>query len=416
MSKNKKKNSNYKVSFAPQDTPTESNNRFVIVLVSVFLAVVIAVGGIFAIVLGIKNSRAFVKYDGITLSKEETYFFASYYKNQYMASLSKSGVAATDTQEFWNTKCNYVNTYGEFLEYNTREYLKQIIISNHLFDTYTKLTESEKKDLKLAASEILDYQASGDVDKFNSATEKFGFSYSNFYKVTEMLYKTLVIKRVLFGDDGSKIASETELCEDYLSEYSHVKLMFIRTEKDFKLDEDGNRVQEDNQDVLIELSEEEKAKRKEDITAIRNAIIGIETGAEIQMSPTMFDNYLAIYKSGYDDKDANGFYFHEDSEYTKEFSSALPDVVAAALDMNVNTYKEVKTDFGVCFIYKYQATPGAYTEKSDTSCFTDFYKNASAASFEDILKELSENVSFTDNYDSLDVIALPNNGVYYPRF
>ncbi len=413
--KKKRKNSNYKASFAPIAAPKEKGSRLLIILVSVFLAAVLAVGGIFAIVLGVKNAKALVKYNGLTLTKEEVSFFASYYKNQYMASLAKSGIEVSDTEEFWNTKCNPVNTYGEFLKYNTKEYLKQIIISNYLYDSYARLSSSEKRDLKLAAGEILDYHAAGDVDKFNTETEQFGFSYSNFYDVTEMLYKTNMIRRIIFGDDGSKIASELDLCEEYLNEYSHVKLIFIRTEDDFKLDEDGNRVTEDGKDVLVPLSEEERAARAEDIETIRAAIDGFLSSGEIQMSPTMFENYLEKYGTGYDDKDKNGFYFHEDSKFTKEFATELGDVVDSALSCEINSYKEVKCDFGVCFIYKYEVTPGAYAEKSETSCFSDFYYNASVSSFEKMLEELAEGVEFTEKFDELDLISLPNNGVYYPR-
>ncbi len=418
--KKKKKNSNYKADFTNQGlsvnkTQKKKDMSFVI-FISVFLSVVLTVGLIFAISFGVKNSRAVVKYEGTTLNREEASFFASYYKKIYMANLSQSGIEATDTEEFWQSKANAINTYAEILEYNTREYMKQVIVANYVYDSNVKLSSEEKRNIKLAVEEVLEQQANGNEDSFNNETEKFGFSYDDFYDISVKLYKASFVRKALFGDNGAGIASETKLCADYLNEYSHVKLMFIRTDRDFKLDANGDRVQVDGSDVLFELSAEEKAARAADIAEIRAAIEGFNNGGNLQMSPIMFDTFLAKYKSGYDDMDKDGFYFHSSSEYTKEFSEAFPEIVDKALEMEAGKYAEIPFKDGICFIYKYDVEEGAYTENGKGTCFEDFYKNASAKALDTMITELMKDVEITDKIEELDFTSIPYNTTHYPKF
>ncbi len=415
--KNKRKNSNYKAQFEPMTPQAPKKSRFMLIFVCIFVAAVILAGAILGIALGVKNSRAVVKYKGLTVNKEEASFFAANYKRIYMENLSAGGVNVSDTAEFWNTECNGVNTYGEFLEYYTKQYIKEILVANYLYDSYTKLTSQDKRDIKLAAEEILDYQAGGSVETFNENAEKMGFDYSVFKDVTEMLYKANMVRTVIFGKQGANLVGETEILEEYLKGYSHVKLIFIREDRDFKLDEDGNRVQDkDGDDLLFYLSEEERIRRQADIASLSSAMEGLESGGEIQISPTMFENYLARYKSGYDDLDKNGYYFHEASSYTAEFAIAFPDVVETALDMQVGQYKKVKFDLGYCFIYKYDVTPGAYLEKTEVSCFDDFYNNAAASSFDKMIEELTKDIKFNDKISEINFLTIPKNTSYYPKF
>lgn len=416
----KKKNSNYKANFVTSGNEIKKRgNKFLIILVSVFVSVAIIVGAVFAIVDAVRKANAAVIYNSVTLDEEEVNFLASYYKYRYMITLKQSGVTdAEDTKAFWSKKCNPVNTYGEILEYYTRQYVKQIAISAYLYDTYEGLSSADRREIDLAVTEILDYYAGGDKEQFNQAVAKYGFDYSTFADISEMIYKASRVKDVVFGKNGSKLASEVELCNAYLQEYSRVKLMFIRTDKDFKLDENGNRITENGQDLMYELSAEEREARLADIEAIRAAIVGLENEGDVQMSATMFDNYLAVYKSGYDEKDKNGFYFHKDSDYTEEFSEAFPEITEAVFLMNTGSYKEVQTSVGVCFIYKYDVDLEnmVYADTSETSCFDDFYSNAASYAFDKTLSELGEDVEFKEKYDALDLISLPYNNTYFPRF
>lgn len=414
-----KKNNNYKAQFAAAQKKPK-RNVFLISFVSVFVAIAVIIGAVFGIIAAVNNSKAAFKYKGMTMSEELANFFVSYYKYEYLSMLKRNGITdAEDKAEFWNKKCNSVNTYGEFLEYNTREYIKQILVANYLFDNYARLSAAEKRDIELAAEEILDYHADGNVETFNKETEGFGFTYSVFDDAAKMLYKATVARSVLFGADGSKIASETESCNEFLSQYSRVKLLFIRTADKFKLDENGNRVLgEDGNDTLESLSDEEMEERARDVESIRAAIASVSENGEIQMSPELFDHYLNKYANDGDASKLNdGYYFHSSSAFTAEFAKEFEDIVSKSLnEMSVGEFCEVKTEFGVCFIYKCEAEDGAYFDQTDGSCFLDFYQLAAVYTFDKMLSELSKDVTVKERFENVDIISMPYNSIYYPRF
>jgi len=416
----KKKNSNYKANFTKAEAPTGRRNVALIAFVSIFVAVAIIVGAVFGITAAVKNSKAAFKYKNITMSEELASFFVSYYKYEYISMLTRSGVTdAADTEEFWSKKCNTVNTYGEFLEYNTREYIKQILVANYIFDSYARLSAVEKRDIELAAEEILDYHADGSVEKFNEETAEFGFTYSIFHDAAEMLYKATVARDVIFGSDGAKIAQDSESCGKFLSQYSRVRLLFIRSADKFRVDENGKRVTgDDGQDILDSLTAEEIAERAKDVADIRDAISAINEDGDVQMSPELFSHYQTKYANDGDaSKNTKGYYFHSNSAFSGEFAEEFPDIVKKSLDeMTVGDYAEVKTSFGTCFIYKCEPEAGAYRDTGEDSCFRDFYELCAVYTFDVMLNELSGDVTVKDRFSNIDIIKTPYNNVFYPRF
>ena len=165
MNKNDKRNDNV------------ANKKILIIFISVFVAAVLVFGLILGIIAAVKNSRAAVKYDGYTMSEEETAYFLSYYKYRYMMLLSQSGVEnVEDTKGFWNKIDENENkTYGELLKSGAEQFLKEIIVSVSIFNRYDKLNSSEKTLIKSAAKNVLTYRADGNRDKFNELAAEYGF-------------------------------------------------------------------------------------------------------------------------------------------------------------------------------------------------------------------------------------------------
>lgn len=415
MSK-KRKNSNYKYS---PITAVESKRKIspLTIFVCIFVAVVLVVGASIGIAIGVKNANAMVKYDGLTLDRELTSYFVTYYKSVYMGLLSSSGIEVRDTEEFWNTIYVGNATYGDYLQAYTKKYLRELLVANHLYDSYSSYTGEDRKTVNTAIEEILTYKANGDVKSFNSTASKFGFDFSTFKRAAVMLYKAHSAKEVIFGTDGAKMANYPDMCEDYLAAYSHVHLLFIRTENTFVLDEDGNRVQgDDGYDQVRDLTPEELADRQSAIDTISEAIAARGEGGDVQISPEMFATFQERYDEGDRDKHADGYYFSANSSYAREFSSKYKEVVDLALKMNADTYQMVKTDVGVCFIYKDTVDAGAYLT-SDKDFFTDFYSDGASVLFDNMLVELSKDAIISEKYkDSFDLIKLPYNYDLIPTF
>lgn len=411
----KKKTDNAKMK---KQGTAKKKHGFLIIFVCIFLVLTVAFGIFFGVRAAVKNSRAAVSFKGQTMDGEVVSFFISYYKYRYMSMLSSAGVKdVEDTPGFWRTDAGEGKTYGELLKEAAAEYIRQVMVANYLYDRYGTLSSSEKKSISDARRNLVEYKADGSKKAFDKEAEKYGFSYSSFYDACVMLYKANAAKSVIYGTSGSAIAEYPELASRYLSEYSHVKLLFIRTETDFKVDEDGNRITgNDGYYETRELTAEEKAERQAVINEIRGYIAAIGTD-EDEMSPELFDYYLSHYDGGDADMHGEGYYFHKNAEFTAGFANTVSsDVVTRALAMSVGSFAEVKVDFGVCFIYKYEVTAGAYSSSRVEDCFTDFYSDAATALFEESLAAYTPDVVFNDRFYDIDIITLPYNYIYLPQF
>lgn len=408
MSK-KRKNSNYKYSAVPLNTD-KPRRSFLKIFTLVFISAVILFGVTLGAVSAILNANAVFKYEGVSLGGGEVNYLASYYKYRYMASLSSGGVSVSDTSEFWNSTAEGDKTYLDLLKEKTESYIKEMLVAVYLFDSYSKLSSSEKDKIASACDEVLDYKADGDTDAFNSMAKRFGFDFKSFKKATTLLYKAAMAQDVIYGANGENMKNFPDLCERYLNvSYSHVHLIFIRTENTFVVNEDGNRVQgDDGYDLTRPLTDEEKAERLGAIARLDEMILGLETQGDMQISPEMFFEYQKKYDEGDYTKYGTGYYFAKNSDYSKEFSSAFAQVVNASLEMKVSSYKKIKTDVGYCFIYKDKVESGAYAS-ADKDFFTDFYADSAAASFSDSIVTLSEGVRVGEDFFELDLLSLPYN-------
>jgi hypothetical protein len=133
------------------------------------------------------------------------------------------------------------------------------------------------------------------------------------------------------------------------------------------------------------------------------------------MSPVSFDSYIAKHDEGVSANRNKGYYFHESSAYTAEFAEAFPEVVSAALDMQIGEYEKVELSIGVCYIYKYEPTAADYLVFEDGT-FSDFYLNGAAYMYSRILEELSSNVNIKESYSAIDPVTLPYNSDLIAKF
>ena len=399
--------------------PSSANgfNKPLLIFICAFLSLVLVFFAVFGIVIAVRNSKALVKYNGTTLDEELSLFFCGYYKYHYMSNLASSGVSGVvDSPVFWNKKSESGKTYGELLLENTESYLKALIAANYIFDSVARLGSDDKKKIETTMNDLLVYQADGDKDLFNERAEKLGFDYKTVKRAAEIIYKASYAKVLLYGEDGSEISNYPDICESYLKTYSHVKLLIIRTETDFLLDENGNRIiGEDGRDKTYLLSTAEQEKRKALISEIRERIAAISLNGDVQMSPAMFDKYITEHDDGDEDMHSDGYYFNENSSYTAEFASAFPKIVDASYALKIGEYAEVELDFGVCFIYKYEPNYAAYLKATLSGCFSDFYSDAAGYVFERDIEEISLEVEFSEKFFDIDLINLEYDNTLFPK-
>ncbi len=393
------------------------NNRFLIAFICIFLALVVIFASILGIASAVKKSKSVAIYKGQSMNVEVASFFASYYKYIYMTTLSRSGIQGVeDSPGFWNSTAEDGKTYLELLSQGAEEYLRQIIVGNYLYDRYGKLTSDEKDKISRAVDETVEYKADGDRKKFDTLTEEYGFNYTSFREAVTMLYKASTAQSMIYGADGSNVAYFPDRAAEYLSEYSHVMLLFIRT-KDKFVYENGQRVRGEDGNYLLEpLTPEEISDREGVISEIRSAISAIGSGEGVEMNAEMFSHYLQKHDEGDEDMRADGYYFSSRSSYTKEFSTVFKNIVDKSYEMPINSFSEIPLDFGVCFIYKCEPTQGAYASGLSKACFSDFYQDASLFLFEKDLTALSAEVAVSQRFSEINLITLPRNYTFLPSF
>ena len=406
MNKNKKTNN--------------TGKRALIIFVAAFLSLALVLGATLGIISMVKKAGSVVSYEGITMNKQVASFFVSRFKVEYISALRSSGVNASDTEAFWSLKDDTGVTYADKLCTLAEQYLKEVVASAYLFDRYAKLNKEDKENIKSTCRDVLEYQANGNEEEFDERAARFGFDYDSFCDAVELLYKSVNSYNVIYGTDGSGIYSDNASCEKYLSEYSHVQFIFIRTEQKLTTDVDGKT-------VLVDLTESEKAERLALIDSLSRAIDAAETNDDGQMTPAMFEIYLdGKYNDGDTSMNATGYYLHENAETTVEFAEAFPEVVKTALEMEKGQFEKVVTTVidadnligmdSVCFIYKYEPASGAYKIPALERWFSDFYSDAAERMFVESVSALIKDAKTTDKLVELDIVAIPKNTEFVPRF
>lgn len=394
-----------------------NRKKILLTIVCIFLGLVLVFGITLGIMIGVKNARAVVYLDGATLETQEASFFAAYYKYRFITEYASKG--AYDGEDFWNSKFDENTTYGELLSKGTLEYLKSVLVTSYLFDSYSSLSQADEIRIDKAVSEVLDYKAGGSEERFNEMAAGYGFDFDGFKSAAKIYYKSTEAFERIYGKGGANMMSFPEECVEFFDNYSHVKLLFIRTNDRFILDQNGNRIPDENgNDSKAELTDKEKAERQALINTIRTSIKAYAEDSDTvaQMSPSYFNSLLSLHDEGDETKHNSGYYFSESSAYSREFAGAYPEIVKKSLKMDKNSYAELEYDGGVCFIYKYENTEGAFMDTSDEGFFSDFYTLAAASSFTDAVSELTGEVAVKEKYGEIDVFALKYNYDLIPRF
>ena len=377
------------------------SKKIFLVFTAIFLSLVLTLGIVIATVSAVKESRSVMSYKGIYMYEGVANYLAASYKYTFKATLTKLGINGADNESFWARSAGGGKTYGDILKENTDRYLKSVLVGSYLFDRNTKLTKNDKELIANSVAEVLEHKAGGDVDKFNEIGEPMGFTYKDFERAAELIYKFEMAKTVIFGYDAA--ALETGLfdaqCDEYYREnYVRVRLLVIRTDGEWATDPDTGK------QVLDEYDEEEKAEALAKIQDMREKI------ADGRMNETAFIWHIQNEYPTDQVNDERGYYFSASSAYSHNFANeGGRDIVKLALSGRVGEYTECELDIGTCFIYKCELEDGAYSSYVLERFFEDFYINAAPSIYLDSLTSYFSDVKIKDKYDFDAVVTRPYN-------
>ena len=333
----------------------ERSKRIFVIFSAAFLACILTVGTVFGAIGISRRNNSVMSYKGIYLRDGVANYLVATYKYDFMSTLTRSGIECYDSPNFWQSETEDGITWAEVLEDNTERYLKRVIVGSYLFDKNTRLNANDKAVIEKAVAEVLDYRADGSVERFNEIGETMGFTYRDFEKAAQLMYKSEMAEAVIFGYDGASLESGyfSEECDAYFENaYSHVKLLIIRTDGELITDSETGK------EIISEYDEATRANVEADIARIRELIYNHNNDVEAnQMSVDAFDWYINKYKTG-TVNDTEGYYFSSSSSYSLEFAADAPEVVKLSLSTDIDYYAECELDFGVCFIYRYELEDG----------------------------------------------------------
>lgn len=403
--------------------------RLVIIFVSAVLSIVLLLGAVLGTVAIVRNASYAVRLESVGMTEGVANYFVTLLKADYLRRTN-----AVDTPEFWASP--YINaevstsTHGDYLNRYVEENIKKILADNYLFDKYLWLSGSEKDDIAMTANEMLYSLASNSKQKFNDIAAQYGFDYDDFKKAVEMLYKSSAVANGIFGSNGQSLVGLTDYCDEFFmgSEdfvgYTRAKIVFIRTEDTFKLDENGNRITESRTDadgkaitvdVTRPLTDEEKAARQSHINVFEACIEGF---ANDTVPKSTFDEEAEkVYAYGENEKEGkDGYYFNANSAFTREFSEVYSEVVDKAAALSVGSvgvveYTAQSEGFdkrngfvGKVYIYRVENEDKAY-ENVTSPFFADFYKIASYYLTLRMANDNMEKAEFGSKWQNINVLT-----------
>ena len=436
MGNKKKNNSAFAAAFnkmPPREISSAESaaktKRLVIIFVSAVMSLVLLLGAVLGTVAIVNNASYAAKLESVGMTEGVANYFVTLAKADYVNKMN-----AIDTPEYWAKP--YINagvsssTQGDYLKHYVENSIKEILAYNYLFDKHLTLSAEAKNDIAMTVSEVLHSRASNSEAQFNSIAAQYGFDYNDFKKAVEMLYKASVVTSGVFGTNGQSLVGLTDYCDEFFmgSEdfvgYTRAKIVFIRTEDTFKLDENGNRITESRTDadgkaitvdVTRPLTDEEKAARQAHISVFDACIEGFENGT---VPTSTFDEEAEkVYAYGENEKEGkDGYYFNSNSAFTREFSEVYSEVVDMAAALSVGSvgvveytaqsegYDKRNGFVGKVYIYRVENEDKAY-ENVTSPCFADFYKIASYYLTLRMANDNMEKAEFGSKWQNIDIFT-----------
>ncbi len=418
-----------------QNPEQPKKKNVLLIVIAVMVSIALAVGIVLGVVNFILSRKAVVEYKGVRINEKEAAYLVSVYKTEYMASLNSRGIAAKDTSEFWETQNpDGSGTFGEGFTRAADSYLKAIAVGVYLYDQNAELDKVTKQSIETKAASVAEYlyNTEGFEALFEADAAKMGYDYEAYLNAAVMLYKYSISCSVVYGDSGEGAAYLPQKCIEYLNAcYSHVRLVFIRTESTFETDDEGNRVEESGEYKLKAIESSEKEERVQEIESIKKLISDYNSGnasIDSQYISDLLQKYKAEQAASRIEK---GYYFSPYSEYTASFTEdeSMSRVVDMAYSMNIDSSQNAfswcevsvsgingKKETAFCLIYKSPCVASAYADSDLSEFFTDFYKDAAALYIhpQDIAARSAE-IETKDKFYDMQVVGIPYNKIHIIR-
>lgn len=313
-------------------------------------------------------------------------FFVYYYMNNQESNEMWDMVMSEDGKTLNETFTAYVKD-------NARTYVSSL----YLYDQYgLKLSDTQKLEIDDDLAELT--SAAGGKTALNADLANFAVNYDILKEIYTIESKVNQLQSYLFAPDGPNAITDAQRDKYFTDNYAHIEHIFISTGAKYQMDEDGGYVtDENNQPITIELTEAEKAEKKQKADEVVNRL-SIGWDFATLLSTYTEDTATAEYPGGY--------YFTRTSSY-------VPEVIDATFAMEENSWQMVESDLGYHIIRRLPLEEKAYTDTASADFFTDFEKNLQMQTFTDLMAPYMADVVVYDEIADLYSLKSVNANYQY---
>ncbi len=396
----------------PQVNKKERAPRNKLVIIIAVLVAAVLIFGIVMLVVGIIRDRdVAMEYDGVYVKRGEAAYLAATFKSAFLSSYG-----LRDTADAWASEYADGVSWGEVLEQKTEEYIRQVTFGARLFDSIATMSKDNVRLIEDQLLAMLDVQRVS-KDYLDTLEDTNGFDFEDMSNASVLLYKNYLAKRLLFGDEGALLEQgvysedgyyRDEVKEYFASQYRYVKIAHIRLNEEIVFDDSGNfnPLQSGRLETRT-LTDEERSERAALVAELENAIRG---GT---LTEQRLDEVISEYNKNYDYA-RGGYYFSATSEAAVEYSKKVSsDVIARVFTMDEGDFALVRGAGIVYVIYRGPLTSeGAFADLAYDDFFGDFYPDAAAYIYSELLVEGMPEIKVKDAYYEIDVKALKPNTDY----
>ncbi len=351
------------------------------------------------------------------------------YLSRLKATICLSGYGDSALKpEFWENLYSPAErkTYNDYYSELTLNEMKTVLAILDTFDTLgLELPQSKIDAIETKIQGLIDADANGSLNTFNSILSKYGANYDVLREAYIIQEKIKYTKEHLFGENGSKVNS-TLVDEYYKENYVRFRQILLKSyENRYETDEYGDKIYYVTGSSKISYDTTKTAKQKEDgsyeadkngdriyyytdedgnehiaykkdgaetryvydddnnpimdeFTPEQMKILNSDADAiiaEVKEGDTVgFDALVDVYNQDDTNKTyPNGHYVHRELDYD------VAEVIDKAMELEIGEITKVSSDYGIHIIMRYELQDKGYMIEGNETFFIS--KNTGTYSF-----------------------------------
>lgn len=285
------------------------------------------------------------------ITENQFRYWLSSYKGIYLNTYTDM----QDTAAHYRSKLDNGMTVEEYLFQSTIDNISMTLVCTELFrQAGLTVPEAVEEAVDEYINDLLTNYAGGNKNTLNAALAQYGVNMKMLREICIMQEINKLMFAYTYGENGVNTVTEADRQQYYEENYCRVRQIYVNNSYAYELDEEGyHKTDENGNYIIIEMPEEEKAKKDAVVSDIENAI---NSGED-------FEDIYSAYSE--DQFYPNGYYLTRTIDY-------IPAVVNAAYTLEIGEITRVDSEFGTHFLMRLPLDEGAYNNTANGDFFAEF--------------------------------------------